>query len=538
MGQISKAADAHATVFLCTQIVSYHSAVVRILSGGILLNRSCATWLTGASRQTLFAIDREQPCLEIRFLPIKPSRMESGDNTHYVSFLDDNMRAEADDGVAGSASDHQVAADQRPGAESSSLRHGSASVFRKLLQSHRYKARFAAAVGFLAVILFAASFLYLRSVDNSENELFPNGWTPPDVRRRAAGSDVDDSSVWNIAGDPFNAWNWTDEQFEGAFAMWAQEHKKSYASAEERAQRFRVFRKNVIYIAAHNAQGFSYKLKINEFADLTIDEFRARHLGYRKSEKLGERKEDIAQDLLAVNEKDLPSSFDWREKGCVREVKDQGQCGSCWAFAATGALEGAACAQTGRKVDLSEQQLMDCSGPEGNMGCNGGEMDFAFKFVIDNHGLCAEKDYPYEVHEDKCRHSCKPVVHVQAYKDVPRKSEAALKAAIIQHGPVAVGINADQLPFQFYHEGVFDASCGTTLDHGVLVVGYGNDSASGKDYWIVKNSWGPSWGDHGYIKMAQHVGANGECGILLGPSFPLVAKEGTVDETAKQQVSA
>lgn len=451
--------------------------------------------------------------------------MEGGESTHYVSFLDDQMRAEA----AGTQSaDGQVEQGrrQRSANDREGLYTGNASMFRKLLQSHRYKARLAAAVGFLAVILFAGSFWYLRSVDKAENDIFPGGWTP-DLRRRAAGSG--DPSAWDIAGDPLEAWNWTEEQFEGVFAMWAKTFEKSYASAEERAQRFRVFKRNVIYIATHNSQGFSYKLKVNEFADLTRDEFRARHLGYRRNGPIKGKTQSVADDLLAVNEGDLPQSFDWREKGCVREVKDQGQCGSCWAFSATGSMEGAACAQLGEQVDLSEQQLVDCSGFEGTHGCEGGDMEAAFQFVVDNHGLCSEKDYPYTMEDDKCKHKCKPVLHLKKFLEVPHRSEKALRAAIVKYGPVAVSIEADQLPFQFYHEGVFDASCGSFLDHGVLAVGYGTDKLSGKDYWIVKNSWGSKWGDHGYIKLARHMGQAGECGILLEPSFPIIAKEETND---------
>lgn len=190
-------------------------------------------------------------------------------------------------------------------------------------------------------------------------------------------------------------------------------------------------------------------------------------------------------------------------------------------------MEGAACAQVGAQVNLSEQQLMDCSQPEGNNSCNGGLMEAAFQYVIDNHGVCSEKDYPYEMKDDKCRHKCKPVIQLRKYANVPPKHETALKAAIVKYGPVSVTIEADQLPFQFYHEGVFDAACGNTLDHGVLAVGYGTDAASGKDYWIVKNSWGPKWGDHGYIKLARHMGSAGECGILLDPSFAIIQKEDT-----------
>lgn len=178
----------------------------------------------------------------------------------------------------------------------------------------------------------------------------------------------------------------------------------------------------------------------------------------------------------------------------------------------------------GQLKSLSEQQMVDCAGPEGNGGCNGGEMDDAFQYIIDRGGLCTEESYPYTAHEDKCRDKdCTPVASVTKFADVPRKNEKALKAAIVSKGPVSVAIQADQLPFQFYHHGVFDASCGKNLNHGVLVVGYGTDAESGKDYWLVKNSWGTKWGDQGYIKLLRsNVSRSGECGVLMEPSYPVV----------------
>lgn len=167
--------------------------------------------------------------------------------------------------------------------------------------------------------------------------------------------------------------------------------------------------------------------------------------------------------------------------------------------------------------------MVDCSGPEGNVGCDGGEMDDAFQYIIDRGGLCSEDDYPYTAHEDKCKDKqCTPVASVIKFADVPRKSEKALRAAVALKGPVSVAIQADQLPFMFYHNGVFDATCGKDLDHGVLLVGYGTDE-SGKDYWLVKNSWGTKWGDHGFIKLIRNNGLrSGQCGILLEPSYPVV----------------
>ncbi|KAL8433372.1 hypothetical protein ACSSS7_003927 [Eimeria intestinalis] len=169
----------------------------------------------------------------------------------------------------------------------------------------------------------------------------------------------------------------------------------------------------------------------------------------------------------------LPPSVDWRTKGCVTPPKDQGQCGSCWAFSTTGAVEGAWCTRNGRLFDLSEQMLMDCSRYLGNNGCNGGLMDDAFTYVTQK-GLCLEKDYPYEAKDSKCRETrCKPAVRIKGFYDVPAGEETAMRRALAEHGPVSVAIQADQVDFQFYKSGVFDAPCGSSLDHGVLLVGRG-----------------------------------------------------------------
>ncbi|CEM03624.1 unnamed protein product [Vitrella brassicaformis CCMP3155] len=310
----------------------------------------------------------------------------------------------------------------------------------------------------------------------------------------------------------------TERQFSDAFVTFVTEHGKVYANEKERQIRFDIFKKNLAFIHAHNQQGFRYTLAANQFADMTHEEFKAQFVGYRRTNVT---KTD-ATHLLGVHPSTLPKDVDWRAKGCVTEVKNQAQCGSCWAFSTTGAIEGATCAKTGRLPDLSEQQLVDCAGIEGNQGCSGGEMDQAFQYVIDNKGLCSEMEYPYEATDDKCKaDSCKPQATIKGFKNVPMDNEAALMAAVATNGPVSVAIEADQLPFQFYQSGVFDASCGDQLDHGVLVVGYGTDE-QGQDYWIVKNSWGPSWGDDGYIRMARHRGKEGECGILMDASYPVV----------------
>lgn len=258
----------------------------------------------------------------------------------------------------------------------------------------------------------------------------------------------------------------------------------------------------------------TWSMSVNEFADMTFREFHSRMTGLKPVDRgylRGLNTMEVDTEFTA------PTSVDWRQKNAVTPVKNQQQCGSCWAFSTTGSTEGVTAIATGNLVSLSEQQLVDCSAAQGNQGCNGGLMDQGFQYIITNGGICSEQSYPYTAVQGTCQTTCESVAKISSFTDVPANNEQALLQAVSKN-PVSVAIEADQEAFQFYSGGVFNAACGTQLDHGVLVVGYGHDSTSNLDFWIVKNSWGNTWGEQGYIRIVR--GQN-ECGITQMASYPV-----------------
>jgi len=301
--------------------------------------------------------------------------------------------------------------------------------------------------------------------------------------------------------------------------------RKYEPDTTEHAKRFEIFMDNVDEIISHNAKGLSWKYGINQFADMTVEEF-ANHTSC-----MGGLKKFHGQNVKELDDENLADSVDWDAEGMVTPVKNQGQCGSCWAFSTTGSVESRAAIAAGASSpnSLSEQELVDCSSRYGNNGCNGGLMDYGFQYVRDQGGLCSEDDYPYKAKTNtiQCtgnRAECSQKLdNISSYADVRSRSMTQLAAAVSQ-GPVSIAIQANQRAFQLYKSGVLKGSCGSRLDHGVLVVGYGTDSAEG-DFWKVKNSWGSTWGENGYIRLCKDCGANGtagQCGILLQPSYPVV----------------
>ena len=306
--------------------------------------------------------------------------------------------------------------------------------------------------------------------------------------------------------------------------QWKVTHEKTYQSPLEEKFRLKVYMENRAKIAKHNRLAelgkHGYTLKMNHFGDLLGHEFTSTRNGY-KQELRGKDGLKGAR-FIAPENVVLPKSVDWRTKGAVTPIKDQGECGSCWAFSATGALEAAHFRATGKLVSLSEQQLVDCSSSFGNSGCGGGIMDMAFKYIKAVGGIDTEKSYPYDAKDESCHFNQATIgatdngyVHLQDY------NETALEIAVATMGPVSVAIDASFESFQFYHKGIYwNPQCSMyQLDHGVLVVGYGEEEGTGEKYWIVKNSWGIKWGDEGYIKMTK--GEGNMCGIASEASYPL-----------------
>lgn len=312
------------------------------------------------------------------------------------------------------------------------------------------------------------------------------------------------------------------EVFHEEWTGWKQTHNKKYNNEVEEKFRMKIYLENRRRIAKHNQDPNNpFKLRMNHFGDLLSHEFKGIMNGYRPSLRNTSLHELTKVSFIEPDNVQVPDEMDWRTKGAVTPVKDQGQCGSCWSFSTTGALEGQHFRKSGKLVSLSEQNLIDCSRDYGNEGCNGGLMDNAFRYIKENHGIDTELTYPYEAQDDKCRYrKINKGADDRGYVDVPSGQEDKLKIALATIGPVSVAIDASHESFQFYSTGVYvEKKCSPTeLDHGVLVVGYGTED--GHDYWLVKNSWGEKWGDGGYVKMARN--RKNQCGIATQASYPLV----------------
>lgn len=320
------------------------------------------------------------------------------------------------------------------------------------------------------------------------------------------------ASVANIGKDPTLDSDWEH---------WKTTYQKQYNSEEEELFRRLIWEKTLKIVTVHNLEEsigmHSYTMAMNGLADMTSEEITATMTGLRVS--------NSEMDNLTVDwpgeSVQIPDGIDWRKKGYVTSVKNQGSCGSCWAFSAVGALEGQLKKKTGRLLSLSPQNLVDCTRSYGNDGCSGGYMTNAFRYVIDNNGIDSEKSYPYEGQNKNCRYKTSGrAATCVSYKTVPTGNETYLEKTVASVGPVSVAIDASLSSFHHYHKGVYyDPNCNpSNINHAVLVVGYGVDK--GVPYWLIKNSWGTRWGAKGYIRMARNRG--NLCGIASLASYPLM----------------
>lgn len=296
-------------------------------------------------------------------------------------------------------------------------------------------------------------------------------------------------------------------------------HGKNYGK-EESIRRL-IWEANMKYINQHNEEAtngvHTYTLAMNKYGDMTSEEFGAMFNGYNKT---GEIKQRLGQ-AYKLSGSANPDSVDWRTQGYVTPVKDQGQCGSCWAFSAVASLEGQHFKASNQLVSLSEQNLVDCSKKQGNQGCNGGLMDQAFDYIKVNKGIDTEASYKYTARDGRCAFNAATVGATDTgFVDIPAGDESALTDALATIGPISVAIDASHSSFQLYSKGIYNEKrCSSTqLDHGVTAVGYGSNADG--DFYIVKNSWATVWGMEGYILMSRNN--KNQCGIASAASYPLV----------------
>lgn len=305
------------------------------------------------------------------------------------------------------------------------------------------------------------------------------------------------------------------------FDEYLQHHGKKYARAAEHMKRKAIFERNLERIRTHNKQeDKTWKMGVNHFMDMTEEELKS-YNGYKMNRPAyGTNPSSSLKNKKKIV--DLPASVDWREMGVVTPTKDQGSCGSCWTFAAAETIESHLAISTGTLVELSQQELVSCMpNPKecgGTGGCFGATVELAFDYVKEK-GMPTEWTYPYLSHEGdepKCRNSTTPMASISGYVRLKENDYDDLMNAIATVGPVAISVDAGE--WYLYEEGVFDG-CNATdpdINHAVQLVGYGTDIQYG-DYWVVRNSWTPIWGEGGYIRVKRRSDEGSHCGIDTTP---------------------
>ncbi|CAN6923645.1 unnamed protein product [Brassica oleracea] len=305
--------------------------------------------------------------------------------------------------------------------------------------------------------------------------------------------------------------------------QWMARFHRVYSDESEKTNRFEIFKKNLEFVERHNMNtNVTYTLDVSQFSDLTDEEFRARYMGLVVPEdmlRISSSGSDKKVSFRHENVSDTGESMDWRQEGAVTSVKNQGHCGVCWAFSAVAAVEGITQIAKGELLSLSEQQLLDCS-RDYNQGCAGGIMSKAFEYIIENQGITTEDNYPYQESQQTCSSTYSVAATISGYETVPSNDEQSLLKAVSKQ-PVSVAINGHEPAFKQYRSGIFDGDCGTELAHAVTVVGYGI-SEEGNKYWLLKNSWGQTWGENGYMRIKRDVDApEGMCDLARLAFYPL-----------------
>ncbi|KAF2295347.1 hypothetical protein GH714_032627 [Hevea brasiliensis] len=313
---------------------------------------------------------------------------------------------------------------------------------------------------------------------------------------------------WRSDVEVMNMYNW-----------WLAKHGKTYNKIGEREERFEIFKNNLRFIDEHNSKNRTYKVGLTRFADLTNEEYRAMFLGTKSDPKRRVMKSKNPSRRYAFKATDeLPESVDWRKEGAVNPIKDQGSCGSCWAFSTIAAVEGINKIVTGELISLSEQELVDCDRSY-DAGCNGGLMDNAFQFILQNGGIDTEQDYPYLAVDG----TCDPTKVNNKAVTIDGLRMLFLSMRKLCRKLWQINLSVLQLkPAACLCSSTSRGECGSALDHGVVIVGYGTDQ-NGMDYWIVRNSWGRDWGENGYIRIQRNVVDTyaGKCGIAMESSYPI-----------------